>query len=49
MPKYTILIIEDEKEIAENIAVRLEVEHYGVLQAHDGKMGVDTARKEKPD
>ena len=49
MSKYTILIIEDEKEIAENIAVRLEVEHYGVLQAYDGKMGVDVARKEKPD
>ena len=48
MFKKKILVVEDEMDIAENIAVRLEVEGYLPLVAHDGKAGVDTARGEKP-
>lgn len=49
MAKKKILIIEDEKDIAEDIAVRLEVEGFQVVNAYDGKMGVDNAREKNPD
>ncbi len=49
MAKKKILIIEDEKGIAEDIAVRLEVEGFQVVNAYDGKMGVDNAREQNPD
>lgn len=49
MAKKKILIIEDEKGIAEDIAVRLEVEGFQVVNAYDGKTGVDNAREKNPD
>ncbi|MBD3272042.1 MAG: response regulator [Elusimicrobia bacterium] len=49
MSKHTILIIEDEKDIADNIMVRLEVEGFMTLCAHDGKKGIESAREHKPD
>lgn len=49
MGKKKILVVEDEKDIAENIQVRLDVTGYAVVNAYDGKEAVEMARKEKPD
>ncbi|MFH1379425.1 MAG: response regulator [bacterium] len=48
MIKHTILLAEDEIEIAENIIARLEVEGYTVIYAEDGKKAVDAAVNVKP-
>jgi DNA-binding NarL/FixJ family response regulator len=45
----TILIIEDQPDMRENIATILEMEEYAVLEAADGKQGLELAREEKPD
>ena len=44
----TILIIEDEKDIADLIAFNLERSGYETLLAHDGLLGEETAKKERP-
>lgn len=44
-----ILLIEDNPEIRENTAEILELANYNVLQAENGRVGVDLARKEQPD
>ena len=41
--KKTILIVEDESDIAEGMKARLELEHFDVLLANDGKKGVEIA------
>ena len=49
---YSILIVEDEKEKARGIAYLIErynPECMPILLAHDGREGLETARKEKPD
>lgn len=46
--KGRILVVEDEKDIVENIEVRLQVVGYQVVCAYDGKAGVDAARSQKP-
>lgn len=43
-----ILIIEDSIDIRENTAEILEMSGYHVLQAGDGKDGIETAEREKP-
>jgi len=45
----TILIIEDEKDLAELIAFNLENEGYRPLIAQDGTSGLDAARSNSPD
>lgn len=45
----TILIIEDNKDVRENTAEILEMASYKVLQAENGKVGVDIALNAKPD
>ena len=45
----TILVIEDEKEIAELIGVFLEQAGYQVAQAYDGLEGIRLYEKEHPD
>lgn len=45
----TILIIEDQPDMRENLATMLELENYAVLTANDGIQGLATAREEKPD
>ncbi len=47
--KYTILIIDDEKNIREGLAMALEDEGYEILTAGDGKSGLDMALKEDVD
>lgn len=44
-----ILVIEDSKEILENTAEILELSHYHVFTAGNGKEGVETALATKPD
>jgi CheY-like chemotaxis protein len=44
-----ILVIEDNKEILENTAEILELSHYHVLEASNGKEGVEKALSTKPD
>lgn len=46
--KTTILVIEDNEEICDNIAGILEIGGYDVLTALDGKSGVEKALKYKP-
>ena len=46
--KTTILVIEDNAEICENIAGILQLDGYDVLTALDGKSGVEKALKHKP-
>ncbi|WP_394772023.1 response regulator [Mucilaginibacter sp.] len=47
--KKKILIIEDNTDIRENIAEILELADYAVLEAGNGKIGVEVAIKELPD
>lgn len=45
----TILIIEDQPDMRENIATILEMEDHAVLEASNGRQGIALAREEKPD
>lgn len=45
----TILIIEDQPDMRENIATILSMEGYEVLEAADGSEGIAAARDDKPD
>lgn len=45
----TILLIEDDADVRDNTGEILELAHYRVLKADNGKKGVDLARKELPD
>lgn len=47
--KFTILVIDDEKNIREGLAMALEDEGYDVLTANDGKTGLQTALSEETD
>ena len=44
-----ILVIEDEPEMRRNLATILKLEKFNVVQAENGRAGVETARKELPD
>lgn len=44
-----ILLIEDDSSLRENIAETLILSNYDVISAPDGKTGVETALKSKPD
>lgn len=46
---HTILVIEDEKDLAELIAFNLEKEGHRPLIALDGLVGLEAARKNPPD
>lgn len=45
----SILLIEDNKDMRENTSEILELAHYKVLTAKNGKEGVELAQKNKPD
>ena len=45
----TILVIEDNQEMAENIVSILELADYKVLSAPNGRVGVELAQKHIPD
>lgn len=46
---YKILLIEDNLEMAENISSILQLAHYEVIHAPNGKVGVDLAQQKHPD
>lgn len=45
----TILVIEDNKDILENLAEYFEMKEYKVLVANNGQKGVEIAKKVIPD
>ena len=47
--KACILVIEDETRIRRNIATILRMEGYETLEAENGRLGVELARKHLPD
>ena len=49
IPMSTILIVEDEQDIREMIALKLQREGFATLEAEDGLSGEKTATKEQPD
>ncbi len=49
MDKKRILLVDDEKDLVENVILRLEASGYEVIAAYDGQEGFDKARKDKPD
>lgn len=48
MAQETVLVIEDEKNIAELVRYNLEQENFSVLWASAGDTGLELARKNKP-
>jgi DNA-binding NarL/FixJ family response regulator len=44
-----VLVIEDEPEMRRNLGTILKLEKFEVLQAENGRAGLDLARKELPD
>lgn len=44
-----ILVIEDQQKLAQNIQKFLELEHYAVTLAYDGKDGFEKAMTQEPD
>ncbi|HVR74586.1 MAG TPA: response regulator transcription factor [Planctomycetota bacterium] len=48
MPKETILVIEDERDIVEIIQYNFEREGYSVLSATHGEKGLEIARAKRP-
>ncbi len=49
MEPIKILIVEDEPEMRQLLALELETEGYAVCQAEDGEAGLRAAREERPD
>ena len=49
MDKKKILVIDDEPDILRVTSIRLKKLGYNVLTAVNGKQGLDTIRREKPD
>ena len=49
MSKKTILVIEDQEDVRENIAELLDLSNYSVRTAKDGKEGVKSALENPPD
>lgn len=45
----TVLVVEDEKDLAEMLAYNLEKEGYRVVVAHDGMQALQSSRAESPD
>ncbi len=45
----SILVVEDEDNVRETLALNLEAEGYAVRQAKDGEAGLSMARENPPD
>ena len=44
-----ILVVDDERDLVELITMNLQRNGYEVISAHDGAMGLELARKSRPD
>jgi DNA-binding response OmpR family regulator len=49
MDKRRILVVDDEIDLVEMLAIRLQANDYEVFVAYDGQEGLDKARALKPD
>ena len=49
MPKKRIIVVEDERDMADLVAMRLRREGYQVEIAHDGQAGLERIRSDPPD
>ncbi len=49
MEEATILVIEDNAEMCENISSILQLRKYQVITAHDGMKGLELAKENNPD
>jgi two-component system phosphate regulon response regulator PhoB len=49
MPKKTVLVIEDDRSLAEVINYNLQREGYNVILSHDGEDGLTQAQLKLPD
>jgi two-component system, OmpR family, alkaline phosphatase synthesis response regulator PhoP len=49
MPRETVLVIDDEKDLIELVRYNLEKEGFHVISAHDGEDGILAALKRIPD
>ena len=47
--KYKVLVVDDEKPIADILQFNLEKEGYEVVCAYDGNQAIELAKKEEPD
>lgn len=47
--KPRILLVDDDREIALGLSIRLTAAGYDVLMAHDGRAGLDAALESRPD
>src|SRR6478672_12315930 len=45
----TILIVDDEARIRDFVRMNLELEHYRVIEAHDGVQALEQLRENLPD
>jgi CheY-like chemotaxis protein len=48
MTKNTVLLIDDDYDVAFGASLRLQAAGYETLTAHDGQAGVDVARRRHP-
>jgi DNA-binding response OmpR family regulator len=48
MPKGKILILDDEKDLVDTLALMLRARDYVVILAFDGQEGIDKAKTERP-
>jgi DNA-binding response OmpR family regulator len=44
-----VLVVDDEQDLAELVAVNLELAGYRTSRAHDGQAGLEAIRRERPD
>lgn len=49
MHQQTVLIVDDDRQIAEGTAVRLRAAGYDILMAHNGAEGIAAAHLKSPD
>ena len=49
MERKTVVVVEDESDISDLLCAILMEEGYRVVEAHNGKEGIDAVLAEKPD
>jgi two-component system alkaline phosphatase synthesis response regulator PhoP len=47
--KKRILVVDDDPDLVESLAMKLESENFRVAKAYDGVEGMDAIKKERPD
>lgn len=47
--KKLVLVVDDDPDLVESLAMKLESEDFRVAKAYDGVEGMDAVKKERPD